>query len=121
MSITSKYFKESEFGKCSPACSLQDMKQSTMDLLDKARELAGIPFVLNSAFRSVEHEKKMGRDGKGAHTLGMAVDIRCQSDYNRFKVIEALLATGFRRIGIAKTYIHADNSTSHSQNVAWMY
>ena len=119
--ITSRYFKDEEFRRCSPSCSLQDMKQSTMDMLDAAREKAGIPFVLNSAYRSVEHEKKMGRNGLSAHTLGCAVDVRCNSDYNRFVIIEALLAVGFKRIGVAKTFIHADNSASHSQRVAWMY
>ena len=119
--VVSKYFKESEFRKCSPACSLQDMEQSMMYRLDAARESAGIPFVLNSAYRSVEHEKKQGRDGMSAHTLGRAVDIRCQSDYNRFKIIEALLKAGFVRVGISKTFIHADNSQQHSQQVAWMY
>ena len=119
--ITARHFNELEFGRCSPACSLQDMQQPLMDMLDYARDKAGIPFTLNSAFRSVEHERKMGRDGKSAHTLGCAVDIRCASDYNRFTIIKALLDAGFCRIGVAKTYIHADNSASHSQRVAWMY
>lgn len=46
--ITSKYFKEEEFNRCSPSCSLQDMKQTTISKLDTAREIAGIPFVLTS-------------------------------------------------------------------------
>ena len=117
--ITAKYFKEEEFQKCSPSCSLQDMQQSTMDMLDKARELAGIPFVLNSAYRSIEHEKKQGRDGKSAHTLGCAVDLRCNSDCNRWRMIRALIAAGFTRIGVYKPWIHADNSPSHTQNVMW--
>jgi len=119
--IKAKYFSEKEFINCVPPCSLQDMKQSTIDKLDMTRERAGIPLVLNSAYRSVEHEKKQGRDGKSAHTLGMAVDIRCNTDSNRFSIINALIAVGFTRIGITKTYIHVDNSTSHSQNVTWLY
>lgn len=119
--ITAKHFKESEFKLCTPSCSLQNMQQHTMDKLDAARELAGIPFVLNSAYRSVSYEKSKGRSGLSAHTTGHAVDIRCNSNANRMKVVKALLDVGFRRIGIGKTYIHADNSPSLTQNVMWHY
>lgn len=119
--ITAKYFKESEFYRCTPACSLQDMNQTTMDKLDLAREYAGIPIVLNSAYRSVDYEKSKNRTGTSAHTLGRAVDIRCNSDENRFKLIIALYRAGFTRIGVSKTYIHADDSPRHKQNVLWHY
>ena len=117
--VTAKYFKEEEFNRCTPSCSLQDMKQTAMEQFDRARELAGIPFVVNSAYRTVEHEKKQGRDGKSAHTLGMALDLRCNSDYNRWRIVTALIEAKFKRIGIYKTYIHADNSVQHSQLVIW--
>ena len=55
--VTSKYFSEGEFNRCSPSCSLQDMKQTTMSKLDTAREIAGIPFVLTSAYRSPAHDR----------------------------------------------------------------
>ena len=119
--ITAKYFKESEFQKCVPSCSLQDMNQGTMDKLDAAREIAGIPFVLNSAYRSVEHERNHGRDGTSSHTKGMAVDIRCNSNANRMKIVRALIEAGFERIGIGKTYVHADDDAAKSQNVMWHY
>lgn len=119
--ITAKYFSESEFRKCSPACSLQDMNQRFMWKIDKAREIAGIPFVLNSAFRTKAHELAHGRTGTGAHTSGCAVDIRCNSDENRYKIITALLEVGFNRIGIGKTYIHVDDDPTKKPNVIWHY
>ena len=100
--ITSKYFKESEFQALTPACSLQEMQQHTMDKLDAAREKAGIPFILTSAFRSKKWELGKGRTGTGAHTTGCAVDIRCNTSANRLKIIKACLAVGFHRIGIGK-------------------
>lgn len=119
--ITSKYFKEAEFKKCSPSCSLQDMDQRFMCKLDKAREMAGIPFVVNSAFRPVAWEKSKGRSGTGAHTTGHAVDIRCNTSVNRMKIVFALLSVGFRRIGIGKTYVHVDDDETKPQNVIWHY
>ena len=117
--IKSKHFSESEFKRCTPSSSLQDMNQQTIDRFDKARYIAGIPFVINCAFRSSAWDKAKGRSGTGAHTLGRAIDIRCNADRNRFLIIDALLKSGFTRIGIAKTYIHADDSSGHSQQVAW--
>lgn len=119
--IKAKYFSEAEFKRCSPACSLQDMQQHTLDRLDKARELAGIPFVINSAYRSPEWEKDRDRTGTGAHTTGCAVDIRCNSDANRMKIIKACLAAGFTRVGIGRSYIHVDDDPNKTQNVIWHY
>lgn len=118
---TARYFNESEFRACSPSCSLQDMDQRTMDLLDAARDRAGIPFVLNSAYRSEAYELSRGRSGNGAHTRGRAVDIRCTSSANRMKVVRALLEVGFPRIGIGTKFIHADNDDELSQQVIWLY
>jgi len=121
MAITARYFKEAEFNRCTPSCSLQDMQQSTMDMLDIAREVAGIPFVLNSAFRSVEYERMMGRAGTSAHVQGRAADILCRSDANRWKIMEAAIKVGFKRIGIDKNFLHLDNSASHTNCVIWFY
>lgn len=119
--ITAKYFSESEFRKCVPSCSLQDMNARLMGKLDYARELAGIPFVLNSAFRSVAWELSKGRPGTSSHCKGLAVDIRCWSDANRYKIITALMRAGFSRIGIGNGYIHADIDEGKTQDVIWTY
>ena len=119
--ITAKYFSEAEFRRCTPPCSLQDMDQQLMRQLDAAREVAGIPFVLNSAYRTVAYEKSKGRAGTSSHCKGLAVDIRCNSDANRWKVVTALLDNGFTRIGIGKTYVHADLDRGKTQRVIWHY
>jgi hypothetical protein len=36
-------------------------------------------------------------------------------------VVNALLKAGFKRIGVAKTFIHADDSETHDQEVMWLY
>lgn len=119
--ITAKNFTEREFQNCTPACSLQDMRQETMDRLDMARDIAGVPFLLNSAYRSGEWDRAKGRSGTGAHTLGCAVDIRCGGEVARWKIVNALIAAGFRRIGIARSFVHADDSEGHTQDVVWLY
>lgn len=119
--ITARHFREYEFRNCVPSCSLQDMSQELMNMLDAARDIAGIPFVLTSAYRSRDWDKNKGRSGNGAHTRGKAVDIRCNTHENRYRIVAALLQVGFNRIGIAKTYIHADCDKSLAQGVVWHY
>lgn len=119
--ITAKYFKESEFKKCSPSCSLQDMDQEFMDILDKLRELAGIPIVINSAYRTKAYEKSKGRPGTSTHCLGKAVDIRCNSNANRYKIVSAAMRLGLCRVGIGRTFVHVDIDPTKSQNVIWHY
>lgn len=116
-----KYFTEKEFRACTPSCSINDMHQGTLKRLDLMRENAGIPLVLTSAYRSPAHDKSKERSGTGAHTTGRAVDIRCNTSSNRMKIVEAALKAGFRRIGIASTFVHVDDSPNHAQSIIWLY
>lgn len=116
-----KYFKDSEFKACTPSCSIEQMDQAFLLLLDDIREYAGIPLVLNSAYRSPAYEKKHGRTGTSAHCQGLAVDILCRTSSNRYKIVKAALECGVRRIGIGPTYIHIDMAGDHAQDVIWDY
>lgn len=116
-----KYFSEKEFNKCSPSCSMSDMDNDFLNLLDKIREDAEIPLIINSAYRSEEWDKSKGRSGNSAHTKGKAVDIKYTTTSAAFKIVKAALKNGIKRIGIAKTYIHIDNDETLPQNVMWNY
>lgn len=116
-----RYFSDKEFKNCSPICSINDMDKEFMDKLDILREKAGIPLVITSAYRSKEWDLSKGRSGNGAHTKGVAVDIRCNNSHNRFLILKAALEIGFKRIGIANTFIHVDDDSSLPQEVIWGY
>ena len=120
-SAMSRYFSESEFKKCVPSCSIEDMDGAFLYLLDEARERAGIPFVLNCAYRPKAWDLAKGRSGNSAHCSGKAVDIRCNTSTNRMKIVQGLLAAGFTRIGIGKTFVHADSDETKPQGVIWHY
>lgn len=117
----SKYFSPAEFLRCKPSCSIKQMDEEFLSLLDKVREKAGIPLVLNCAYRSREWDLAKGRSDNSAHTRGKAVDIRCNTNANRYKIVKAALDCGITRIGVGKSYIHLDNDGSLSQNVIWHY
>lgn len=112
-------FHDSEFAKCSPGCFLSDMDEAFMDRLQTARTLAGVPFVLNSAYRSKDYELRKKRSGNSMHCLGRAVDIRCVDSGTRYRIVECLIASGFRGIGIGNTFIHVDDRDNVS--LIWTY
>ena len=106
----SKYFK-----------NIQDnMSVDFLNKLDEAREYAGIPFVINSAYRSPTHPLSI-KNPTSSHIKGLAVDISVKDSNTRFKVLDALIAVGFTRIGIANSFIHVDMDFDKSQNVIWTY
>lgn len=115
-----KYFKPAEFLECQPMCFQSDMDDDFLVQLDYARELAGVPFVLNSAYRSVEYEKQKGRNGSSSHCKGVAVDLYCISSTLRFRIVSGLIGAGFERIGIAPNFIHVD-SDADKPNCIWLY
>lgn len=88
--------------------------------LDKARERANIPFIINSAYRSPSHPESI-KNPTSSHIKGLAVDIRANDSRQRFLILDALIAVGFSRIGIAGTFIHVDLDLDKSQNVIWTY
>ena len=108
-----KYFNELD--------NLDKMDSNFLKLLDEAREVAEIPFIINSAWRSVEKNKEVGGSPNSSHLKGLAVDIHCTDSRSRFIILEALLSVGFNRIGIADTFIHCDLDLDKPQKVIWTY
>lgn len=116
-----KYFKIEDFDSPDMKGSGSRMDGKFLQRLDYARYLAGIPFVINSGYRTRKHNDKVGGSPNSSHTRGYAVDIHCTDSVSRSKILDALKAAGFTRIGIAKTFIHVDNDPDKAPNVVWLY
>ena len=112
-----KYFSTDEM-KC-PCCGECKMDEHFMEMLDSLRKGVGKPLVVTSGYRCPKHDTEIG--GEGNHTQGQAVDLRCESSDLRYSIIGFVMALGFKRIGIAKTFIHLDWVMDHPQKVVWLY
>jgi len=113
--MTYKYFKPNE---------IVGLKPELVALLDKARDISGVPFSISSGLRTASQNTSAGGVENSAHLLGKAVDIHCPSSVNRLKMVSALLQVGFKRLGIGKDFIHADignSSDNLPENVMWTY
>lgn len=97
------------------------MDYDLLMLLDQAREDAGVPFVINSAYRCEKHNAKVGGVKDSSHMYGFAVDIGALTSRSRYRIIASLLAVGAQRIGIANTFVHVDVDDDKPQYVAWTY
>jgi len=118
--MKSRYFTQKEF-KCQERDCFDKMNKSLIDMLDVARELAGVPFKITSSWRSPEWNAEIGGSPNSAHLRGNAVDIACDSSCNRMVIVDALIIAGFNRIGVGKTFIHVDIDELLPQDVMWLY
>ena len=116
----SKYFDKTEFKCCCGNC-YDKMDSDLLSSLDAARGIANTPFNLNSSWRCEKNNKEAGGKINSAHLRGTAVDIRCTTSHARLLILDSLLASGFTRIGVAKTFIHADIDMELPQEVLWLY
>lgn len=115
------HFDISEFDSPDEVGSGKHMQSSTLQMLDDARGIAGIPFRINSGFRTKSHNAYVGGKENSSHLYGYAVDISCTESHQRAVIIDALIHAGFNRLGIAKTFIHADNDPQKTADVYWLY
>jgi len=117
-----KYFSYDEFDSPDdPGSGKKYMDKRFLDALDDARDVAGVPFKINSGFRTPEHNAKVGGSANSSHMKGCAADIHCPDNEMRFHIIDALYYVGFDRIGVGKTFIHVDLDMEKTPKRMWVY
>ena len=115
------HFDISEFDSPDENGSGKYMQDPFLQMLDDARGIANISFKINSGYRSESHNAYIGGKKQSSHLYGHAADIHCTGSRERFIIVDALVKAGFKRIGVAKTFIHVDNDPAKDEKVIWMY
>ena len=116
-----KYFKLSEFDSPDEVGSGKKMDKDFLLKLDYARGIAGIPFKINSGYRTQEWNMKVGGRFGSSHKKGLAVDIGYTGSRERYLILSALMQVGITRFGIAKGFIHCDVDKAKDPDVIWLY
>jgi uncharacterized protein YcbK (DUF882 family) len=118
-----RYFKPYEFNCKCGHCGLgfDDMDPVLLQMLDDARDHAGVPFKITSAVRCDAHNDKVGGSARSSHLKGLAVDIACDNSFNRFNIEYGLLMAGFKRKGVRKDFIHVDVDPDKAAFAHWLY
>jgi len=112
-----KHFKFSEFAcRC---CGVNKCSKEFMEKVDLARDLSGVPWVLNSAYRCKENNEKVGGQKDSAHMEGLAVDVRATDPFIRFRIITGAIQAGFTRIKVYSRWVHIDETKNESKPKVW--
>jgi len=98
-----------------------EMDPQLLSMLDVARKVAGVSFVINSDFRTPAENVAAGGKPHSAHLRGLAVDIACPGSRYRYRILKGLYKAGFERIGLGKNFIHADIDKDLDEEVCWQY
>jgi len=120
------HFELSEFDSPDQIGSGKLMDAAFLQMLDDARGIAGIPFRITSGFRTPSHNAYVGgvqpslKSKGSSHLFGYAADIACNNSADREVILNSLIRAGFRRIGIANSFIHVDNDRDKNAAV-WLY
>jgi len=120
MGDLTQYFNRREVA-CQCGCGAAMVDMRFMDRLDRARGVAGVPFVVRSGLRCPTHNAKIGGKANSAHLRGLAADIATPDSRTRYHVLRAAFAVGFQRIGIGRDFIHLDTDPSLPQDVVFDY
>lgn len=122
MSLNSKYFTEEEL-RCQETGEL-NMRPEFIAVLDELRERCGFPFIITSGYRSPKHSIEAKKPVAGTHAMGIAVDIKANSQ-QKWKIMDKALQLGITRFGIHKHFIHIDigdwDLDRFPPNVVWAY
>lgn len=117
-----KYFKLEEFNSPDAPSSGNMMNITFLQMLDKARDIAGIPFVINSGYRTQDYNEQVGGVPRSSHTTGRAADIRAETDADKARIIWACAKAGFNRIGLGSNFVHVDSDDFRKPSPAfWDY
>ena len=104
-----------------PCCGDNHMNQRTFDRFLLARGMAQVAFRINSGWRCEAHNEEVGGKATSSHRDGTAGDIHSVTSRHRFKVLKSLIDAGFNRIGVGKSFIHADDDPDKVPAVMWLY
>ncbi len=115
-----KHFSYSEFDCPTKNGSGELMEKQFLEMIDNSSEIAGIPFYINSGYRTPEHNQAIGGSKNSSHMKFCAADVHCGNGQDRLTMVHAFIKAGFRRIGIADTFIHIDTDRNKPQSI-WLY
>jgi len=113
-----RHFKLAEFAcKCGCDSDGSEMDEALLEALDAIRTLCNFPFPISSGYRCPNHPDERIKSAPGAHSRGLAVDIRVSGE-NALELLRiALNANIFTGFGIHQRgsgrFIHLDIAASY--------
>lgn len=98
----------SKRGNCGCGGSIV-INEDGLDKLQALREIVGVPFTPNSAYRCPIHNRNVGGATNSMHPTGGAYDIPISARLTREMIHAAAKKVGFNGIGDYANFVHVDN------------
>ncbi len=114
-----KNFKKKEFS-CA-CCGLDNIEQELVEKLQELRMEYGSPMNITSGVRCRSHNRAIGGAENSSHLFSVAADVAMDDAILRHRFIRTALAMDWKRVGIAKTFVHLDIDTRKTSPVIWTY
>jgi len=115
------HFNASEFA-CKDGTNTLLLDYDLLPLIEKFRQFVGRGVIINSAYRTISYNKKVGGASKSYHTYGRALDVHFTSSYKNCNTLDKMCAffntLGMKGIIRYGTFVHIDTRTSkyHATN-----
>lgn len=111
---------------CQCGCGIYNVSSKLMAMADNVRDYINRPIVANSICRCVIHNKaENGSDTSGHISTDTiectAIDFKVNNSIERYEVVLAMVKAGFKRIGVAKGFVHGDITEGKAPTVMWTY
>ena len=91
-----------------------------IEMLERARIIAGKPFYINSAYRDPIHNAKVGGAPLSRHKEGDAFDISLVN-HNKLELLEACKEAGFTGFGGYNSFLHVDTGRARKWGKPWVF
>lgn len=114
------YFKLEEFQCKCGKCPVRPVDPVLLNRLEGLRSKYGKAIYITSGWRCEPYNTQVGGAPDSAHLDGQAADLFCTSSRDRYNLLSNAIGL-FHRIGIGTTFVHVDVSTSHQQELIWLY
>jgi len=101
------HFKNSELS-CSCGCGME-VEADLVFALEQLRQIMGIPLIINSGARCIEHNLDSGGAVNSKHINGIAADIAWIDDCAMINILTVARNCGFHGIGVNwGKFVHLD-------------
>lgn len=106
---------------CNCGCGLNNIKNEFLWKLQLTRTEAQFGFIVNSGCRCEKHNKDEGGKPTSDHLTGEGADIKVSGSWQRLRIVDAALKSGFKRIGVARYFIHLGDNLRQNPAGLWVY
>jgi len=114
----SEHFTRVELA-CACGCDVQP-DLGFVERLEYAREIYDRPMVITSGMRCAEYQLYINPKIPLSGHMGHGVDVRCNRSADRHRLMVAIWAAGFNRVGLYDGHVHFDCHPKLPPNRLWV-